>query len=384
MHFGSGLGGGQAVPEVGEPAEERRTARASAGSRRGRRAPGAGVLRIAHAASCGRSAVWWRSQSTKISTRIMPTPARAPRRSRSRRARRGRAPTRLRRMASSSIGSCRAGAGRKLARPGRRCHARWYARPAAMGDLSVDTRIEGEGGLLPRAAQRGRGASGARTAAILAASDTRCARPAPRRASRGRSRFAAHFVSLARASRPVDDRGPSPCSAAAALGIAARLAAPGRPRRVLEAIVRTAAAGEGLVHDAATAPAGAPARSAPPDMETVFAGEPGPPFPFWNNIECRPPAGLALQEPRLRRSRPRRARGTASAPTATFDDPFVDAGRLLVLLDVLPWRRRLVAPRTRRSTTRRISIWWRGSTGLGVAIGMAARDRRGAHRRGTA
>ena len=30
-------------------------------------------------------------------------------------------------------------------------------------------------------------------------------------------------------------------------------------------------------------------------MATVFAGEPGPPFPFWKNIEARPSEGLAYK-----------------------------------------------------------------------------------------
>jgi acyl-CoA thioesterase len=71
-------------------------------------------------------------------------------------------------------------------------------------------------------------------------------------------------------------------------------------------------------------------------METVFAGEPGPPFPFWDNIESRPPDGLAHKH-RSFGGAPETQMWYRFRPAAAFEDPFLDAGRLLVLIDVLPW-----------------------------------------------
>jgi acyl-CoA thioesterase len=205
-----------------------------------------------------------------------------------------------------------------------------------MGDFAaetsverVDSRADGQGGRYRAQLHeewRVWGPNGGYLAAIAlraAGAEARIQRPAA---------FAAHFVSIARF-EPVDvevtaiQRG----RRSESLRVSMRQG----ERAVLEAIVRTAAPGEGLVHDAAQAP-DVPAPETLPNMEAVFAGEPGPPFPFWNNIECRPPDGFA------RRTRAYGGPPVASAwfrfrPAPAFDEPFLDAGRVLVLLDVMPW-----------------------------------------------
>jgi len=198
-----------------------------------------------------------------------------------------------------------------------------------MGDLAVDTRIEGEGGRYRAQLQeewRVWGPNGGYLATIAlraAGAEARIPRPVA---------FAAHFVGIARFV-PVEIEVVAVQRGRRSESLRVSLRQDGRA--VLEALVRTAAEGEGLVHDAARAPAVPPPEGLP-DMATVFAGEPGPPFPFWNNIECRPPDGLAHKH-RALGGPPEANMWYRFRPTPRFDDPFVDAGRLLILLDVLPW-----------------------------------------------
>ncbi|MFI5215624.1 MAG: acyl-CoA thioesterase [Candidatus Limnocylindria bacterium] len=198
-----------------------------------------------------------------------------------------------------------------------------------MGDFSLDTRVEGEGGRYRATLSedwRIWGPNGGYVAAIAlraAGAEARIPRPVA---------FAAHFISIARF-EPVEievtavQRG----RRSESLRVSMRQG----DRAVLEAIVRTAAGGEGLAHDAAAAPQ-VPPPDALPDMETVYAGEPGPPFPFWNNIECRPPEGLAHKN-RSYGGAPEMSMWYRFRPAAAFEEPFLDAGRVLVLLDILPW-----------------------------------------------
>jgi acyl-CoA thioesterase len=198
-----------------------------------------------------------------------------------------------------------------------------------MGDLAHDTRVEGASGRYRAQLSedwRVWGPNGGYLAAIAlraAGAEASIARPVA---------FAAHFVAIARF-EPVEievvavQRG----RRSESLRVSMRQG----ERAVLEAIVRTAAAGEGLVHDAARAPQVPPPHELP-NMETIFAGEPGPPFPFWNNIECRPPAGLA-HKTRGYGGAPEAHTWYRFRPGAAYEEPFVDAGRALILLDVLPW-----------------------------------------------
>src|SRR5262245_12633045 len=201
-----------------------------------------------------------------------------------------------------------------------------------MGDFSVDTRVEalaGQGGRYRATLSeewRVWGPNGGYVAAIAlraAGAEARIPRPVA---------FAAHFVSIARF-EPVEievtalQRG----RRSESLRVSMRQ----QDRTVLEALVRTAAGGEGLVHDTAAAPS-VPAPEALPNTETIFADEPGPPFPFWKNIETRPPEGYAARN-RVYGGAPVASAWYRFRPAGAFDDPFVDAGRLIVLLDVLPW-----------------------------------------------
>jgi len=102
---------------------------------------------------------------------------------------------------------------------------------------------------------------------------------------------------------------------------------------ILEAMVWIVGEVDGLTHDAWTMPRVDEPRGLPTVAERMPEG---PNFPFWSNLECRPcdwiddwdhrPPG-EFQENAWYRFR----------PTATFDDPFVDAGRSLLVLDTVLW-----------------------------------------------
>ena len=102
-------------------------------------------------------------------------------------------------------------------------------------------------------------------------------------------------------------------------------------RRILDALVWSTSEGPGLEHD----------ETVPPDVPRP-SDLPGPPsdsavrYPFWNNLESRvihsepvwPPAGPrpAVWQEWLR-----------FIPTSTYADPWVDAARLLILVDLPSW-----------------------------------------------
>jgi len=106
----------------------------------------------------------------------------------------------------------------------------------------------------------------------------------------------------------------------------------GRP--VLEALVRTASEGPGLEHDVAEAPR-VPGPESLYDPESLRESGAPPPYPFWYNLESRVVDPERFRE---RRARPPLWREWYRfRPRATFDDPFLDAGRSLLLLDTLSW-----------------------------------------------
>jgi acyl-CoA thioesterase-2 len=108
-------------------------------------------------------------------------------------------------------------------------------------------------------------------------------------------------------------------------------------RPLLQAIVRTAAEDTLLEHD----------YSQPPDVPDpeglrtwpeLFPGDDGPPIPFWNNFEGRI---IDLEYELLPFPKPKREpvyrEWYKFVPQASFDDPFVDAGRSLMLIDTRAW-----------------------------------------------
>jgi acyl-CoA thioesterase-2 len=106
----------------------------------------------------------------------------------------------------------------------------------------------------------------------------------------------------------------------------------GRP--FFEALVRTAADGPGLAHVHARAPDVPPPESLP-DPASLRVDE-GPRYAFWNNLDARVVHPERFQEPERARD-PIWREWYRFTPRATFDDPFLDAGRSLLLIDTLSW-----------------------------------------------
>jgi acyl-CoA thioesterase II len=107
-------------------------------------------------------------------------------------------------------------------------------------------------------------------------------------------------------------------------------------RAVVHAMVRTAAETAGLEHDVARMPEVPPPEALKTFAEIFGGGE--PPYPFWKNIESKPadPGGF-VQAPVPVQQPPAVLQWHRFVPRDTFEDPFVDAGRLLILLDTMNW-----------------------------------------------
>lgn len=200
-----------------------------------------------------------------------------------------------------------------------------------MGDFEIDTRLDEVDATAGR--HRARlsadweiwGPNGGYLAAI-ALRAAGCAAAIARPVS-----FAAHFLRVARfddidvSVRPVHQ-------GRRAESFAVSLFQDGRA--ILEAMVRTAAEGPGLAHDRTRMP-DAPE---PESLESADAlRDPDwPVYPFWKNLDARPLHPERFREP-PRPSEPEFREWYRLRPRATFDDPFVDAGRALMLIDTLSW-----------------------------------------------
>jgi acyl-CoA thioesterase II len=106
----------------------------------------------------------------------------------------------------------------------------------------------------------------------------------------------------------------------------------GRP--VFEALVRTAADGPGLFHLHAHPPDVPP----PEELLEPAALRPGdaPTYPFWYNLETRVAEPVRFLDPDAV-GEPIWREWYRFTPRPTFDDPFLDAGRLLLLVDTMAW-----------------------------------------------
>jgi acyl-CoA thioesterase-2 len=108
-------------------------------------------------------------------------------------------------------------------------------------------------------------------------------------------------------------------------------------KAILHALVRTAADAPGYEHEQANAP-DVPPPEALRSTEELWTDEERPPFAFWDNLERRPidqqftpRSGTGV------RSSPIVREWVRYRPVECFDDPFVDAGRSLILLDTYGW-----------------------------------------------
>jgi acyl-CoA thioesterase II len=197
-----------------------------------------------------------------------------------------------------------------------------------MGDFDLDTRIEGANGKYRAAISpdwRAWGPAGGYVAAIAlraAGMEARIKRPAS---------FSGHFIRFADYA-PVDIDVTPVHSGRRAESI--HVVIRQDDRAILQAVVRTAAEGPGLEHDVSQMPDVPPPHALKSFLEHV--PDPGGDSPFWENIDSR-----IIQEHRLANfpdfepDSPDHVEWYRFQPTATFDDPFVDAGRALLLMDVM-------------------------------------------------
>jgi acyl-CoA thioesterase-2 len=197
-----------------------------------------------------------------------------------------------------------------------------------VGDFEVDTRVERDGEQFVARLSRDWevwGPNGGYVASIAlraAGAASRFRRPAS---------FSAHYLSVAEFDRvELDVRVLRAAKRAESL----RVSMTQRGKPVMEALVWTVETQDALEHDEAPRPV------VPPPAElkthTELTSPEGPHFKFWDNFVCKPigwsetwpppgPLPAVIRE------------WYRYAPRATFDDPFVDAARSLLLLDTLQW-----------------------------------------------
>jgi len=107
-------------------------------------------------------------------------------------------------------------------------------------------------------------------------------------------------------------------------------------RAVLDAMVWSAGATDGLEHDETVYPEVPVPGSLPSIDELVPDPESRITYPFWENLDRKP---IAF-EPSWPPDGPRRAvwrEWLRFVPTPAYDDPWVDAGRLVILVDLPSW-----------------------------------------------
>ena len=144
--------------------------------------------------------------------------------------------------------------------------------------------------------------------------------------------FSCHYLGVGRF-EPVDISVETRRSGRAATSLRVEVSQEGRP--LLDAMVWSTGEGEGLEHDESVPPAVAGPEDLP-SIEELLPEDAPPPFPFWNNLDAKP-LDFERQWPP---EGPRSAvwqQWLRFKPTATFRDPWVDAGRLVILVDLPSW-----------------------------------------------
>jgi acyl-CoA thioesterase II len=201
-----------------------------------------------------------------------------------------------------------------------------------VGDFEIDTRVEGERGRYRATLSedwRIWGPNGGYLASIAlraAGREAQIARPAS---------IHAHFLSVGRFAE-VEIEVETVRGGKRSESLRVKILQEGK--QLLEALVRTAAAGPGLEHDVAKCP-DVPRPGALENIEQLVAKLPVQQqqrFPFWQNLESRPvwPERVG-QEPQPRP--PLWREWYRFRPRDRFDDPWTDAARMLVLIDTMTW-----------------------------------------------
>jgi acyl-CoA thioesterase II len=201
-----------------------------------------------------------------------------------------------------------------------------------MGDLATDTTLEGSDGHYRARLSRDWeiwGPNGGYLAVIAlraAGARTSLRRPAS---------FTCHYLGVANFDAvDLDVRVVRESRRAASIAVSMTQ----EDKPILEALAWIVGDVDGLEHDAAPIPPVARPDELP-NIETLTAGQPrGPYHAFWSNFEQRPlewlpPAAWEGREP----GDPTFRSWYRYVPRDTFDDPFIDAGRALLLADTVGW-----------------------------------------------
>jgi acyl-CoA thioesterase-2 len=144
--------------------------------------------------------------------------------------------------------------------------------------------------------------------------------------------FSCHYLSVARF-EPIDIVVETRKRGRAASSHRVEVSQDGRP--ILDAMVWAADEVEGLEHDE-TRPPDVPGPYALRSIQELVPEDAEPPFPFWRNFDAKP-IHFELQWPP---EGPRPAtwlEWLRFLPTACYDDPWADAARALILVDLPSW-----------------------------------------------
>jgi acyl-CoA thioesterase II len=199
-----------------------------------------------------------------------------------------------------------------------------------VGDLAVDTAVEGSDGHYRAHLSHDWeiwGPNGGYLAVIAlraAGADTELRRPAT---------FSCHYLGVADfADVDIEVRTLRRTKRVESAAVSMRQ----HDRPILEAMVWTVGDVDGLAHDAAPIPDVEGPETLPNARDLMDGSEPGPYRRFWSNFDERPLNWIKNWE--------EREPGDAIArgwyryqPRDTFSDPFVDAGRALLLVDTMGW-----------------------------------------------
>jgi acyl-CoA thioesterase-2 len=145
--------------------------------------------------------------------------------------------------------------------------------------------------------------------------------------------FSCHYLGVAKFDT-VDITVTTQRRARSALSQRVSITQDGRP--ILDAMVWSTMPNEGLEHDETKMP-DVPGPDELADIRDLLPDDdPGPPFPFWFNLDAKPlqfEVGWPPDGPRPASW----AEWLRFTPTPTFDDPWVDACRSVILVDLPSW-----------------------------------------------
>ncbi len=106
-------------------------------------------------------------------------------------------------------------------------------------------------------------------------------------------------------------------------------------RAILDAMVWSTLEVDGLEHDE-TEPPDVPGPDGLPSIEELAGPDSAPPFPFWENFDARP-LEFVTPWPPSEALPPVWREWLRFSPTATFADPWIDACRSVILVDLPSW-----------------------------------------------